>query len=221
MCGIFGAKSFNNFERLYVKNKQRGTFSHGFMYVKRNGSTYIRKDKGATSLTGSYAWTHQYQYDIFLGHTQAPTSSTRDFSRETSHPFDFGKFTVAHNGVLENHIDLAKEHRFNLDDIKVDSQVIPMLLDDMFVGSDVLAIKEVCGMLKGIYSCWIFCKETKLTYVVRSGSTLYTNKNKTTFSSVKFGDTDQELEESIIYCFTTEGLTPVGDFKSNNPFFII
>jgi len=221
MCGIFGSTEFNQFERLYIKNKERGSFAHGFMYVKRNGSMYVRKDEGVTNITGEYAFNYHRQYDAFLGHTQAPTSSQRDYKAETSHPFDHGNFVVAHNGVLENHMELAKEHRIDPSIIKVDSQIIPMLLDDLYVGSDVLAIKEACNQLRGIYACWIFCKETKLTYLIRSGCTLYTDKARTSFSSIKFGNVEHELDDGVIYCFTPEGLTQVGEFKSDNPFFVL
>ncbi len=221
MCGIFGAKDFKRFEKLYIKNCDRGNFAHGFVYVNRNGSMYIKKNRGVCSLTGQYAWQHQLQYDMYLGHTQAPTSAERDYTSCYSHPFDVGNFIVAHNGVLENHLDLAIEHRIDPSEIKVDSQIFPMLMDDLFVGSDVLAIQETCSMIKGIFACWVFCKHTKLTYVVKNGSTLYTNKNRTTFSSIKVEDVDQELNDGIVYCFTTEGLAEVGEFKTDNPFFIL
>lgn len=221
MCGIFGSTNFNQFTRLYAKNKERGNFSHGFMYVKRNGTTYVRKGEGISEMTGEHAFHYHRQYDSFLGHTQAPTSSERDYKPETTHPFDHGNFVVAHNGVLENHLELAREHRIDIDMIKVDSQIIPMLMDDLYVGSDVLAIKEACNLLKGIYACWIFCKETKLTYLVRSGCTLYSDSDRTSFSSIKFGNVKQEIDSGTIYCFTPEGLTQVGQFKSDNPFFML
>lgn len=221
MCGIFGAKDFNTFERLYIKNKQRGKFAHGFLYLKRNGIMHMKKRKGTCSLTGEYAWQHQLDYDTYLGHTQAPTSSQRKFRPVTTHPFDHGNFIVAHNGVLENHLELAREHRIDHDRIEVDSQIIPMLLDDLYVGSDVLAIQETCNLLKGIFACWIFCKDTKLTYVVRNGSTLYTDKNKMTFSSTIFGKTKHEIDQGTIYCYTPEGLTPVEEFNADSAFFTL
>ena len=221
MCGIFGSKRFATFERLYYKNRERGAFAHGFMYQKRNGSMYIRKNKGITSLTGEYAWNHQLQYDLFLGHTQAPTSAERDYSVELGHPFDDGNFIVAHNGVLENHITLAEEHNLEPESLKVDTQIFTRLLNDLYVGSDTLVINEVCSKVKGLFSCWIHCKESKQTYIVRNGSTLFTDINKTSFSSIKFGDIDQEISEGIIFCFTTEGLTEVGTFDSTSSFFIL
>jgi glucosamine 6-phosphate synthetase-like amidotransferase/phosphosugar isomerase protein len=220
MCGIFGAIDFNNFEKLYIKNRERGNFAHGFMYIKRNGFNHIRRDEGVCSLTGEYTWQHKMSYDTFLGHTQAPTSAERQYQPTTSHPFETKNFVIAHNGVLENHLELADEHRIDRDKVKVDSQIIPILLDDMYVGNDVMAIHEVCNMLQGIFACWIYCKRTKLAYVVRSGCTLYTNKSRTKFSSTVCSDVNDELEQGIIYCYTPEGLTNVGEFTPSNPFFL-
>lgn len=221
MCGIFGSKRFQTFERLYYKNRERGDFAHGFMYQKRNGSMYIRKNKGVTSLTGEYAWNHQLQYDLFLGHTQAPTSAERKYKTIYGHPFDDGNFVVAHNGVLENHMLLAEEHDLDPGSLKVDTQIITRLLNDLYVGSDVLVIQETCNKLKGLFACWIHCKESKQTYVVRNGSTLYANHHRTSFSSVVMGDVQHEVPEGTIFCFTTEGMAEVGKFDVDSAFFML
>ena len=221
MCGIFGARKFNQFESLYGRNKDRGFFSHGFLFTKKNGSMFIRKGEGKYDPEGERVWGHDTEYDIFLGHTQAPTSSTREFTATTSHPFEYGHFIVAHNGVLENHYQLAKEYNFPAEEIAVDSQIIPRLLEYMYIGDDVKAIQETCDKLKGIFSCWIYSKHTSQTYVVRSGCTLYTDKDLNTFTSVQSNSARLEIPEGRILCFTSEGLTDVGEFKSNSPFFIL
>lgn len=221
MCGIFGSKRFQTFERLYYANRERGTFAHGFMYLKRNGSMYLRKNRGMTSLTGEYAWNHQQEYDLFLGHTQAPTGAERKYKTKLGHPFDDGNFVVAHNGVLENHVALAKQYNLKPETLKVDTQIITRLLNDLYVGSDTLVIQETCNLLRGLFSCWIFCKQSKQVYVVRNGSTLYTNHERTAFSSVMFGDVQFEVPEGVIYCFTTEGMAEVGTFETNSAFFTL
>lgn len=221
MCGIFGSKKFNQFEALYDRNKERGTFSHGMLFTKKEGSIFIRKGQGEHSSEKERVWGHDSDYSTFLGHTQAPTSSSRTFKPITSHPFEYGNFIVAHNGVLENHIQLAKKYNLKPSRIKVDSQIIPRLLEYMYVGDDVFAIQETCEALSGIFACWIYSKHTSQTYVVRNGCTLYTNKNKTIFSSVETSTATEELPEGKILCFTVEGLTEVGQFKSDCPFFIL
>ena len=222
MCGIFGSQDFSSLEYLYDRNKERGNFSHGFLYTARKDrSMYIRKGEGIHDMLTEYTWAHGDVYDTFLGHTQAPTSSVRDFSAETSHPFDYGHYIVAHNGVLENHLQLAEERGIPVDCIQVDSQIIPLLLNDLHVGDDIYAIKETCNLLKGIFACWIHSKHTGHTYIFRSGCTLYTDHDQTMFSSIKTPRTNDEIPEGVIFCLTSEGLTEVGKFNPDTPFFIL
>lgn len=233
MCGIFGSKDFSTYEKLYNHNKKRGTFAGGSLYIKRSGGMYLKKWQGyqaVNEMTGEYAF--QDEYTSYLGHTQAPTSSSRSYNSNTTHPFEHGWWIVAHNGVLENDQEIRNEHLsesygecdemcFDTTAIPVDSAVIPALIDTLYVGDDVLAIKEACQKLKGTFACWMYSKRTQQTYVVRSGSTLFGGVDASCFSSISVtGVADEELEEGAIYCLTPEGLTIVDHFQQNSPFFI-
>jgi len=90
----------------------------------------------------------------------------------------------------------------------------------MYVGDDVYVIEEVCNRLEGIFACWIYSKHTKQVYVVRSGCTLYADKDMQIFSSVTTNKATNLLDEGKIYCLSPEGLAEVGGFKSNSPFFM-
>ena len=235
MCGIFGSPEFQDYETLYHNNKVRGTFSYGSLYASRKGHTHIRKRPGIVNITGDYAFTDDY--NMYLGHTQAPTSVERDFSVETSHPFDNKWFIVAHNGVLENHKEIIKKF-FPKHKNPVDSSVIPALMSlsidiqqkkpegfEKFkkegANTDILAIIFACGLIKGIFSCWIYSKITKCTYIIRCGSTLYGNHLKGNFSSIPVKKlAEDELKEGIIHCVTNEGLVECGEFDCNSQFFI-
>ena len=59
---------------------------------------------------------------------------------------------------------------------------------------------------------------TKNTYLARSGSTLYANIITNDFSSLPNKDFE-ELKEGVLYLLTNEGITSVGEFKPNSPFF--
>ena len=234
MCGIFGATNLSTYEKLYKENRQRGNFAGGSLYATPSGDMYVKKWEGIEPLdilTGSYAWCDQYK--LFMGHTQAPTSAAREYNVSTTHPFEHGWYIVAHNGVLENHNELKEEHlhsaegtcdlaRFDIRNNPVDSSVIPALLDEMYVGSDVKTISESFSMLKGTFACWIYSKRTRQAYIVRSGSTLFGNYDTSTFSSIRVpGLAEEEIPEGVIFCVTEEGLTNVGNFSKNSPFFII
>lgn len=238
MCGIFGSHDFKTYEKLYIANRERGNFACGNMYIKNTTNpgyikeTYIRKTPGVIDLTGDYAFENQYEW--FLGHTQAPTSSARTYSPTTSHPFSSIHYVVAHNGVLENTDQLIQEH-IGTHDNPVDSSIIPIILsyliefdDDVYdqpsdstKTPELVAIEKTCSLLKGTFACWVFSKMTGDVYLVRSGSTLFGNRDTGDFSSVFVpGVCEEELQQGVVYCVTTEGLADCGQFTHDNPFFI-
>lgn len=233
MCGIFGALKYSTYEELYLNNKQRGVFSGGSLYVESKDNVYISKWEGvrdSSELTGDYALVDRY--NTFLGHTQAPTSSVREFNIKSTHPFEHGKWIVAHNGVLENDEKLRSDYLteaigeykgmcYNTSDIPVDSAVIPALLDELDVGSDLHTIESVLSKLKGTFAVWMYNKQSGQTFLARSGSTLFGDLQNSVFTSIPVDNiAEDELQEGVVYCITTEGLASVGKFQTNSPFFL-
>jgi len=234
MCGIFGSFNFSTYEALYKKNCIRGNFAGGSIYVEqRTGDMYAKKWSGTQTeqeLTGEYSLVHPGM--IFAGHTQAPTSANREYDVYTTHPFEHGRWIVAHNGVLENDRELRSEYlknatgkykgaTFNALPCIVDSAVIPALLDELYMDDDVDALQDVFSLLHGTFACWAYNKQTRQLYLTRSGCTLFADINTSTFSSVKIpDDVDQELQQGVIYCATVEGLAKVGTFEFDSPFFM-
>jgi glucosamine 6-phosphate synthetase-like amidotransferase/phosphosugar isomerase protein len=218
MCGIFGSFKFEDYSQLYNENKKRGSFSYGNLYAKKAGSMYIHKSEGIMDIITHNKYNTDYH--LFLGHTQAPTSNQREFSISTTHPFEFGDWHVAHNGVLENYKEIIGQY-FPDHNLDIDSSVIPRLIDYMYGGDEIYAISECCGTLRGTYACWIYNSRSKNTYVIRSGSTLFGNVKTGAFSSTKITrKCVKSLNEGEIYHVTREGLASVGGFNSNSPFFI-
>ena len=112
----------------------------------------------------------------------------------------------------------------------VDSSIIPALISFLFEFPDkenvdkteeLIAIEQTCNMIKGTFACWIYSKLTGCTYLVRSGSTLFGNIDTGDFSSTKVdGICEDELQEGLVYCVTSEGLANCGEFETNSPFFL-
>lgn len=235
MCGIFGSTNFKNYEKMYVANRERGSFSYGSLYTTKSKEIYVRKDPGVVELTGDYAFSSDYKN--FLGHTQAPTSSARKFSPTTSHPFEDFYYIVAHNGVLENDQQIIDDYLPGHAN-PVDSSVIPALISVVFDFSEdfldddvqdeynertaeIVALETAFGKLKGTFACWVYSKLTGCTFICRSGSTLFGNIDTGEFSSIKIpGIAEQELAEGVIYCCTTEGIATCGKFEKQSPFFL-
>lgn len=227
MCAVFGSSSFDEFTNLYEENKERGNFAFGgtflsFDYdacIKMSGTIELHKNM---DITNNEIKMKPKDFYYFLGHTQAPTSSVREFNEETSHPFICGPWIVAHNGVLTNDAKLKKTLKDHNHYNDVDSSVIPALLNQ---GSDknfdeVNNISGVLSRLEGTFGLWIYNKLSNNTYLARSGSTMYANFLTNSFASLPRKNY-KELSEGVIYLMTNEGLTSVGGFQSNSPFFVL
>ena len=227
MCAVFGSSNFTEFTKLYDDNKDRGSFAFGgiflsFAYdatIHIEGIAELHKNMNITNKTVNMKPKEFYYY---LGHTQAPTSSVRKFDTKTSHPFTCGTWVVAHNGVLTNDIRLKKTLKPGIEYNDVDSSVIPALISQE-TDKNLDEIKAICNSLsklEGTFGLWIYNKLSNNVYLARSGSTLYANFLTNTFSSLPIkGFT--ALEEGVLYLMTKEGLTAVGAFNNNSPFFIL
>ena len=221
MCGIFGSTDSERFKTLYKLNKDRGSFAYGGMYIHREEVSEIQRSEG-DSLQLEDKPGRQY----YMGHTQGPTSAKRDFDPETSHPFKYYTWHVAHNGVLSNSKVLAEE--YGVDPNPVDSAVIPAMMwyyyfDENRASYDreAQAIKMVCEKLEGTFSCWIHNTWTNNVYLIRCGSTLFAN-NEGEFSSANPGDMDP-LKDGTIYRVDYENkyIHDIDSFDTQSPFFIL
>jgi glucosamine 6-phosphate synthetase-like amidotransferase/phosphosugar isomerase protein len=227
MCGIFTASDFNKYMKLYNKNKERGTFAYGALFLshsydaamKVQGTVELSKNMTINNLDLQMKPIDFYYY---MGHTQAPTSSKRSYDELTSHPFHCGPWIVAHNGVLTNDIKL-KSKIHNKDSFnEIDSSVIPAMLNQASeeIDDEVGVICQVLSKLQGTFGLWIYNNHSHNVYIARSGSTLYANLLDNTVSSLPDDDLEP-LEEGVLYLVTPEGLTSVGGFTNNSPFFIL
>ena len=220
MCGIFGSSNFGIFSTAFAVNQERGNFASGTYYVSP-GNTLIRKNEANYNITGQYAWYDLESYRLYLGHAQAPTGAFREWSADTTHPFEIGDWVVAHNGVLENHTQLNRVYDLQGTN-EVDSSTIPALLTERYAGDDVFCIAETAELLKGTFACWLYSKHTEKAYIIRSGSTLYCDPETNTFSSLPLDEVCEEIvEQGVIYELTVEGITQVGEFKQDSPFLIL
>lgn len=227
MCGIFGAKDFKTYTSLYNKNKKRGTFAFGGIFVTKSIYATLRSP-GKIALSKNLVIKYSKfkrkidDFDYFLGHTQAPTSSVRKYDHKTSHPFNVEDWVVAHNGVLTNHIELKKNIKNKKLFNEVDSSVIPALLHlqrKRFPKKDEASlISSILGQLHGNFGLWIYNSRSQNVYIARSGATLYADFLNNSFSSLSEKGF-KAVEEGVLYLLTPEGITEVGEFKPNSPFY--
>ena len=223
MCGIYCSNDLSTFEILEEANRERGNFATGVAWVNRDTDNYdITKFKGKVDWNKTILPKNKNNNTLYLGHNQAPTSSERRWHANTSHPFLYGDWIVAHNGVLTNYKELVDEHIPSHGN-RVDSSIIPALLaeNDYMVGppddkaDEVSNIASVLELLKGTFALWIFNINSFNVYIARQGSTLF--YKGTNVSSIK-GCDYREVTEGIIYEYTSSGFKPVEGFIVDSPF---
>ena len=219
MCGIFGSTEKQKFLTLYNLNKKRGNFAVGTTFLNQSSMVVI-KHEGVVEPAKLLKNTEDVNFQLYLGHTQAPTSSQRTYSLDTSHPFEHGDWLVAHNGVLTNFGEIKNEFDPKWKN-PVDSSVIPLLFSSVKKYSKNLdetdAICSALSLLEGTFGLWIVNKRSAKSYVARCGSTVFADVYSNSFSSVKFPESEP-LEEGVLFHVTPEGLTSIGNFDFNSPF---
>ena len=222
MCGIYLSSNLSTFEVLEEANKKRGNFSTGIFHAYRSSNYDIKKYEGGINWNDVKLPQGDVGDFIYLGHNQAPTSSAREWKENTSHPFRYGDWVVAHNGILTNYEELIDEYLPDHDN-PVDSSVIPALLDEFEYNlgpcedsdTEIQNILYTIEKLKGTFALWVVNIKTMNVYIARQGSTLF--YKDTNVSSIK-GEGYEEVKEGILYGYTSEGLVELDTFAYDSPF---
>ena len=176
MCGIVGyiGKNKKNISMLVDGLKRleyRGYDSSGIAYVKSD-NVIIKKKEGKISNLESILDLNDESI-IGIGHTRWATHGVSNSTN--AHPHKVGKFTIVHNGIIENYIDIkndliGKGYSFKSD---TDTEVIPALLDYLYKSNNnniLNCINRLNDILIGSYALGIICDDDK--------DKLYTLKNK-------------------------------------------
>jgi glucosamine 6-phosphate synthetase-like amidotransferase/phosphosugar isomerase protein len=220
MCGIYCSNDLSTFEILEQANRKRGNFSSGIFYCYNKANYKVVKKEGGVDFNKTTL--PDEKGFIYLGHNQAPTEAGRVWEEELAHPFWYGDWIVAHNGVLTNFKELVEKH-LPAHDNPVDSSIIPAMLDEFEykhgpcedTESEIQNILYTIEQLKGTFALWIVNIKTMNIYIARQGSTLFYKGSNV--SSIK-GKHYREVKEGILYNFSYEGLTSVDGFVYDSPF---
>tara|TARA_R100001015_G_C4595370_1_gene150603 strand:+ start:513 stop:1184 length:672 start_codon:yes stop_codon:yes gene_type:complete len=223
MCAIFGSFNTSMFEVLYEANKQRGNFASSIVSLSEDDQ-FIKKKKGDIDFD---KYTHQPKTNYYLGHVQAPTSSMRAYSYDTSHPFESISWLVSHNGVLTNHKKLNSLYGLKT---RVDTETIVNVLEYLthkehkkgkVIVNPAKIIKKTLEKLSGTFALSIVFCDTNEVFLARSGSLLHYNNNGD--YSTLTGEGLKELPEGILVKLNnkTHRWNKVSEFKHDSPFSFI
>tara|TARA_R100000234_G_scaffold23940_1_gene13718 strand:- start:656 stop:1327 length:672 start_codon:yes stop_codon:yes gene_type:complete len=223
MCAIFGSFNTSMFEVLYEANKQRGNFASSIVSLSEDDQ-FIKKKKGDIDFD---KYTHQPKTNYYLGHVQAPTSSMRSYSYDTSHPFESISWLVSHNGVLTNHKKLNSLYGLKT---RVDTETIVNVLEYLthkehkkgkVIVNPAKIIKKTLEKLSGTFALSIVFCDTNEVFLARSGSLLHYNNNGD--YSTLTGEGLKELPEGVLVKLNnkTHRWNKVSEFKHDSPFSFI
>tara|TARA_A100001515_G_scaffold142640_1_gene141916 strand:+ start:533 stop:1204 length:672 start_codon:yes stop_codon:yes gene_type:complete len=223
MCAIFGSFNTSMFEVLYEANKQRGNFASSIISLSEDDQ-FIKKKKGDIDFD---KYTHQPKTNYYLGHVQAPTSSMREYSYDTSHPFESLSWLVSHNGVLTNHKKLNNMYGLKT---KVDTETIVNMLEyfthiehkkGKVLVNPKKIIKRTLEQLSGTYALSIVFCDTNEVFLARSGSLLHYNNNGD-YSTLS-GEGLKQLQEGVLVKLNnkTRRWNKVCEFQHDSPFSFI
>ena len=157
MCGIVGYIGNRDSQNILLnglkKLEYRGYDSAGIAVFTENGLE-IRKSKGRLSVLENYCNERPLCGTIGIGHTRWATHGRP--SDENSHPHTDNsvKFSVVHNGIIENYLMLkeelsAKGHRFVSE---TDTEVIAHLIADLYKGDLVEAVRSAVKRMRGAFA---------------------------------------------------------------------
>lgn len=176
MCGIVGYIGYDNAKELLLKGLEkleyRGYDSAGIAVVNDDG-TKLFKEKGRIAELRKVADNSDEDGTLGIGHTRWATHGVPNYENSHPHQSTSGRFTLVHNGVIENYEELKAEY---LSDVtfssETDTEVIVQLVD--YFSRQGLATEDaftkVVKLLHGSYALGLLDDNDK--------DTIYVAKNK-------------------------------------------
>ncbi|WP_204195456.1 glutamine--fructose-6-phosphate transaminase (isomerizing) [Staphylococcus sp. GFQ9D221P] len=176
MCGIVGYIGEDNAKELLLKGLEkleyRGYDSAGVAVVNDEG-TSVFKAKGRIAELRKVADSEATDGNVGIGHTRWATHGVPNYENSHPHQSTTERFTLVHNGVIENYEELRNEYLSDVSFIsETDTEVIVQLVE-YFSNSGLdteAAFTKVVSLLDGSYALGLIDNEDK--------DTIYVAKNK-------------------------------------------
>ncbi|RBW67805.1 glutamine--fructose-6-phosphate transaminase (isomerizing) [Bacillus taeanensis] len=175
MCGIVGYIGHEDTKEILLRGLEkleyRGYDSAGIAVLNDNG-VHVYKEKGRIEALRAIV-DENVEATVGIGHTRWATHGAPSRTNAHPHQSTTGRFTLVHNGVIENYEELKQEHLANVSfNSDTDTEIIVHLIET-FVneGQSVeTAFSSTLKVLKGSYAIALVDKKNK--------ETVYVGKNK-------------------------------------------
>ncbi|KXZ16856.1 glutamine--fructose-6-phosphate aminotransferase [Bacillus nakamurai] len=178
MCGIVGYIGQLDAKEILLKGLEkleyRGYDSAGIAVANEQG-VHVYKEKGRIAdLREVVDSTVESQAGI--GHTRWATHGEPSFLNAHPHQSALGRFTLVHNGVIENYVQLKREYLENVElKSDTDTEVVVQMIEQFVAGGldTEEAFRKTLTLLKGSYAIALFDGEnTETIYVAKNKSPL-------------------------------------------------
>lgn len=157
MCGIVGYIGDRNTQEVLIhglsKLEYRGYDSAGVAIFTEQGLD-VRKAQGRLAVLESQLQQEPIQGNVGIGHTRWATHGKPSDVNSHPHSDSSVKFSVVHNGIIENYAALkqeliAKGHVFLSE---TDTEIIPHLIAEEYTGNVIEAVQRAVKHMRGAYA---------------------------------------------------------------------
>ncbi|MEK8127855.1 glutamine--fructose-6-phosphate transaminase (isomerizing) [Paenibacillus filicis] len=178
MCGIVGYVGKRDSQNILIdglkKLEYRGYDSAGVAVYTTEG-LQIKKSKGRLAVLESKLEEAPLNGNIGIGHTRWATHGKPSDVNSHPHTDNSSKFSVVHNGIIENYISLKEEliaqgHVFVSE---TDTEVISHLIASLYEGDIVRAVQKAVTRMRGAFALGVLTEhEPEKLVAVRLSSPL-------------------------------------------------
>ena len=157
MCGIVGYIGDREAQNILLKSlsrlEYRGYDSAGLATIKGK-KIELAKRQGKLKILADELKSNNIKGTTGIGHTRWSTHGVPSDVNAHPHLDCKGKLAVAHNGIIENYLELKEAlqkegHRFISE---TDTEVIPHLIEKFYVGDIAEAVRKAIKLLHGSYA---------------------------------------------------------------------
>ncbi len=162
MCGVVGYIGDKDAKEIIIngleKLEYRGYDSAGIALVNNN-KLELAKKAGKMQELKNLLSTNDVNGNYGIGHTRWATHGDPLDNNAHPHTSQCGKFSIVHNGIIENYLELKKElldkgYSFTSE---TDSEVFANLLSDIYNGDLTQTVFNAVDKLQGAYGLGIIC----------------------------------------------------------------
>ncbi|PAF34650.1 glutamine--fructose-6-phosphate transaminase (isomerizing) [Terribacillus saccharophilus] len=171
MCGIVGYIGQNDTKEVLLngleKLEYRGYDSAGIAIENEQGVNLFKVKGRIAALREKVD--HNVSSTMGIGHTRWATHGAPNEDNAHPHQSASGKFTIVHNGVIENYVDIRKEY---LSDVTLksdtDTEIVVQLVEKMYEETQdtAAAFRKAVSLLTGSYALAMIDKDDKETIFV-------------------------------------------------------